>query len=89
MRRVLFLSFVLLAGCTRSAAAPTDPGAATVVEVVDGDTVVVDIGGQQETLRLIGVDTPETVDPDRRPSASARRPAPTRRSCCPRAPRCA
>ena len=54
-------------GCTRSTAGPTDPGAATVVDVVDGDTVVVDIAGQQETLRLIGVDTPETVDPDQPP----------------------
>lgn len=67
MRRVLFLSFLVVAGCTRTAAAPSDPGLATVIEVVDGDTVVVDIGGQQETLRLIGVDTPETVDPDQPP----------------------
>ena len=67
MRRVLFLSSLLVVGCTRTAAPPTDPGAATVVEVVDGDTVVVDIGGRQETLRLIGVDTPETVDPDQPP----------------------
>jgi len=57
VRRVLYLSFLLAAGCARTAAAPADPGAATVVEVVDGDTVVVDIGGRQETLRLIGVDT--------------------------------
>lgn len=34
----------------------------TVREVVDGDTIVVD-GGR--TVRLIGVDTPETVDPSR------------------------
>lgn len=67
MRRVLLLSCLLVAGCTRTAAAPTDPGAATVVEVVDGDTVVVDIAGRQETLRLIGIDTPETVDPDQPP----------------------
>jgi micrococcal nuclease len=67
VRRVLFLSSLLVIGCTRSTAGPTDPGAATVVEVVDGDTVVVDIDGQQETLRLIGVDTPETVDPDQPP----------------------
>ena len=67
MRRVLLLSCLLVAGCTRTAAAPTDPGAATVVEVVDGDTVVVDIAGRHETLRLIGIDTPETVDPDQPP----------------------
>lgn len=40
-------------------------GEATVVRVVDGDTIVVDIGGAEETVRLIGIDTPETVHPDR------------------------
>lgn len=39
-------------------------GSATVVRVVDGDTVVVDLGGRSETVRLIGVDTPETKKPD-------------------------
>ncbi len=34
-----------------------------VIKVVDGDTVQVDIGGVKETVRLIGLDTPETVDP--------------------------
>lgn len=34
-----------------------------VVEVVDGDTVKVDYNGKTETVRLIGVDTPEVVDP--------------------------
>jgi micrococcal nuclease len=41
-------------------------GTATVVEVVDGDTLVVDLGGDgNEHVRLIGIDTPETVAPDR------------------------
>jgi micrococcal nuclease len=35
----------------------------SVVKVVDGDTIVVSIDGKEETLRLIGIDTPETVDP--------------------------
>jgi len=30
-----------------------------VVEVIDGDTIKVDIGGKIETVRLIGIDTPE------------------------------
>jgi len=34
-----------------------------VTRVVDGDTMKVRIGGRTETVRLIGVDTPETVDP--------------------------
>ena len=33
--------------------------AATVVEVVDGDTVVVETGDHTERVRLIGIDTPE------------------------------
>ncbi len=34
-----------------------------VVRVVDGDTIDVNIDGKVERLRLIGMDTPETVDP--------------------------
>ncbi|MGQ9926315.1 MAG: thermonuclease family protein [Chloroflexaceae bacterium] len=36
-----------------------------VVNVVDGDTVDVRINGQVERVRLIGIDTPESVDPRR------------------------
>jgi len=52
----------------RSASRPaghTDPGRATVVRVVDGDTVVVAIGDAEESVRLIGIDTPESVARDR------------------------
>lgn len=35
----------------------------SVTQVVDGDTVKVSVNGKIETLRLIGLDTPETVDP--------------------------
>jgi micrococcal nuclease len=41
------------------------PGRATVVEVIDGDTLVIDLAGGDEHVRLIGIDTPETVAPDR------------------------
>ena len=37
----------------------TPPPNATVVRIIDGDTVEVDIGGQRESVRLIGIDTPE------------------------------
>src|SRR3954449_6156470 len=40
------------------------PGEATVTRVVDGDTVHVAIGGADETVRYIGVDTPESVKPN-------------------------
>jgi micrococcal nuclease len=34
-----------------------------VLNVVDGDTIAVEIDGKKEVLRLIGMNTPETVDP--------------------------
>ena len=36
-----------------------------VVRAVDGDTIVASIGGVDEKVRLIGVNTPESVDPRR------------------------
>lgn len=38
-------------------------GFSWVTHVVDGDTIDVDIDGKVERIRLIGIDTPETVDP--------------------------
>lgn len=39
---------------------------ALVVDVVDGDTIVVELpNGTLDTVRLLGVDTPETVHPER------------------------
>lgn len=40
---------------------PTQTG--RVVDVVDGDTIKVDIAGTVYTVRYIGIDTPETVHP--------------------------
>ncbi len=34
-----------------------------VVKVIDGDTIDVIINGQKQRVRLLGVNTPETVDP--------------------------
>jgi micrococcal nuclease len=36
-----------------------------VVRVVDGDTLVVELGGSDVRVRLLGIDTPETVDENR------------------------
>ncbi len=64
MRRALAL-LPLAAGC--ATAVPT-AATATVVEVVDGDTVVIDVGGREEPVRLIGIDTPEVfVDEGEQP----------------------
>jgi micrococcal nuclease len=40
---------------------------ARVVSVTDGDTIRVDIGGREEPVRYIGIDTPESVIPDEPP----------------------
>ncbi len=42
---------------------PLGAADAVVVRVVDGDTFEARIGGEVEDVRLIGVDTPETVEP--------------------------
>lgn len=37
---------------------------ATVVKIVDGDTIVVNYSNQEHKVRLIGIDTPESVNAD-------------------------
>jgi endonuclease YncB( thermonuclease family) len=58
-----------LASRVSATPAPTKAQGATtteahVVEVVDGDTIKVSIDGQVYSLRYIGVDSPETKDPN-------------------------
>jgi micrococcal nuclease len=60
---------VALAACSpgspgRSAGAGDEP-AAVVVSVIDGDTIEVAVAGRTERIRLLGIDTPESVDPNR------------------------
>jgi micrococcal nuclease len=54
---------VLPIGCTLGGV--TNDGPAVITRVVDGDTVVVDVGGRRETVRLVGIDAPESVHPTR------------------------
>ena len=35
-----------------------------LVRVVDGDTIIINTAGEDISVRLIGVDTPESVNPD-------------------------
>src|SRR5699024_8786324 len=37
---------------------------AAVARVVDGDTIIADASGEQLRVRILGIDTPETVDPN-------------------------
>jgi micrococcal nuclease len=58
----------LLAGAGGPGGGEPTPGGhavrARVVRVVDGDTIVAAVEGQDQYVRYIGVDTPETVKPD-------------------------
>jgi micrococcal nuclease len=59
---------MLASACGSSVITSTQPTAVTpnasVLRVVDGDTIHARVGGRDETIRLIGVDTPETVKPN-------------------------
>lgn len=50
-------------GAAKQAAEVNQPGFYKVLKYDDGDTIMVDMNGTTETLRFIGVDTPETHDP--------------------------
>jgi micrococcal nuclease len=47
-----------------SDAVPNSTVAATVTRVVDGDTIKVSVDGRKDTVRYIGMDTPESVKPN-------------------------
>ena len=70
IRSLIVAIVVVLAGLVLASPAqayPTMPqgiqGPFTVTRVVDGDTIHVDANGQRLKIRMIGLDTPETVDP--------------------------
>ena len=62
MWRLAFL-LIVLAGCAAPAAGGGDAEPGKVLRVVDGDTIHVAVGGRDERVRYIGVDTPESVKP--------------------------
>lgn len=59
------LAAASLGGWWLGVARQAGTGPARVVAVVDGDTVEVAVAGRRETVRLLGVDAPETVHPER------------------------
>jgi len=66
------VALLFLAGCAptngQQPERPSLPaqvqGPGDVAGVIDGDTILVDDAGTATTVRLLGIDTPETVDPD-------------------------
>jgi micrococcal nuclease len=60
-------SALLLAACGTEEAAPSvplGPDRAIVTYIIDGDTLVVEASGDEERVRLIGIDTPEVEHSD-------------------------
>ncbi|MBK5222875.1 MAG: thermonuclease family protein [Acidimicrobiia bacterium] len=49
----------------RSSPTPLPPGMALVLDVIDGDTLALEVSGHRETIRMLGIDTPETHHPTR------------------------
>ena len=72
VRRLLSLAVLLIAVAVAGGRAlgvgsggpPLGPGQGRVARVVDGDTIHVRLSTGEETIRLIGIDTPETHKPN-------------------------
>jgi endonuclease YncB( thermonuclease family) len=72
MHRMLLCIAVMITACrsdsmpalSQSTTASALAINATMVSVVDGDTIDVNIKGHRERVRLIGIDTPETKKPN-------------------------
>jgi micrococcal nuclease len=54
----------LLGGGADAALVANGSASAQLERVIDGDTIVADVDGREERVRLIGIDTPETVKPN-------------------------
>lgn len=64
---VLVVCCTLMVSCVAEETAQPDTSQADTVEVlraVDGDTIIVEIGGVEERVRYIGIDAPESVQPN-------------------------
>jgi micrococcal nuclease len=63
---ILALIYVVAtqSGWLETTARQSDPGLYTINHYVDGDTIAVNMNGSVETIRFIGVDTPETHKPN-------------------------
>ena len=58
------LLLVAASGCGGLDLGPNQQLDGTAVRVVDGDTIIADLGGREERVRYIGIDTPESVKPN-------------------------
>ncbi|HSW85821.1 MAG TPA: thermonuclease family protein [Candidatus Saccharimonadales bacterium] len=51
-------------GPAASQTVPDQPGSYSINHFVDGDTIAINMNGKVETVRFVGVDTPETHKPN-------------------------
>lgn len=65
MRKSLVFTFLALLLVFAPQTYASQPSPFKVLRVVDGDTIIVDVRGNKERVRLLGIDTPEDVAPDR------------------------
>lgn len=57
---------IIVTACSATSEPAETPTTPVLVDVVDGDTIVVRFStGAEERVRLLGIDTPETIDPSR------------------------
>ena len=68
---ILLAALMVFSACTNPGSGqetqPEEPSTFVEVEVqrvVDGDTIIVSLDGANERVRMIGIDTPESVAPD-------------------------
>ena len=57
----LFGTFVLVSALSCGPNRPATSEVINVIEVIDGDTIRVDLGPNEEVVRLLGIDTPEAT----------------------------
>lgn len=73
-KKIFTLLFTVVAGAVliyagknattkNNSVASSPSGTHRIIKVVDGDTAEIEINGQKRTVRFIGMDTPEVVDP--------------------------
>ncbi|HEY5550021.1 MAG TPA: thermonuclease family protein [Candidatus Saccharimonadales bacterium] len=61
---ILAVIIILKVEGLRNPLEKNQPGLYSVTEFIDGDTIAVNMNGQNEIIRMIGIDTPETHRPN-------------------------
>ncbi|KZE69415.1 nuclease [Fictibacillus phosphorivorans] len=65
IRLIMLAAIIFTGGCSYFNSGGGDRIAVQVIDVVDGDTLKVQVGDKTETVRLLLIDTPESVHPSK------------------------